>query len=73
VHSLRKRRGYLICRGHSVFRWRRRVPENGDDAGGCCSRICNPNLRAIIFRSQFTQMTDIVDKTFRLYNPIGAK
>jgi hypothetical protein len=33
----------------------------------------NPNLRAIIFRQQFTQMTDIVDKTFRLYNPMGAK
>ena len=27
----------------------------------------NPNLRAIIFRQQFTQMTDIVDKTHRLY------
>jgi hypothetical protein len=26
----------------------------------------NPNLRAIIFRQQFTQMTDIVDKTLRL-------
>jgi hypothetical protein len=25
-------------------------------------------LRAIIFRQQFTQMTDIVDKTLRLYN-----
>jgi hypothetical protein len=23
----------------------------------------NPNLRVIIFRQQFTQMTDIVDKT----------
>ena len=33
----------------------------------------NPNLRAIIFRQQFTQMTDIVDKTLRLYNAMGAK
>jgi hypothetical protein len=33
----------------------------------------NPNLRGIIFRQQFTQMTDIVDKTFRLYSPMGAK
>lgn len=33
----------------------------------------NPNLRAIIFRQQFTQMTDIVDKTMRLYKPMGAK
>jgi hypothetical protein len=32
----------------------------------------NPNLRAIIFRQQFTQMTDIVDKTLRLYNAMGA-
>jgi len=32
----------------------------------------NPNLRAIIFRQQFTQMTDIVDKTLRLYKPMGA-
>lgn len=33
----------------------------------------NPNLRAIIFRQQFTQMTDIIDKTFRLYSPMRAK
>jgi len=34
----------------------------------------NPaNLRAIIFRQQFTQMTDIIDKTLRLYSPMGAK
>jgi hypothetical protein len=32
----------------------------------------NPNLRAIIFRQQFTQMTDIVDKTHRLYKAMGA-
>jgi hypothetical protein len=32
----------------------------------------NPNLRAIIFRQQLTQMTDIVDKTRRLYTPMGA-
>ena len=33
----------------------------------------NPNLRAIIFRQQFTHMTDIVEKTHRLYTPLGAK
>jgi hypothetical protein len=33
----------------------------------------NPNLRAIVFRQQFTQMTDIVDKTMRLYTAMGAK
>lgn len=33
----------------------------------------NPNLRAIIFRQQFTHMTDIVEKTHRLYCPLGAK
>jgi hypothetical protein len=32
----------------------------------------NPNLRAIVFRQQFTQMTDIVDKTLRLYRPLGG-
>ena len=32
----------------------------------------NPNLNAIIFRQQFTQMTDIVEKTHRLYTPMGA-
>jgi hypothetical protein len=32
----------------------------------------NPNLRAIIFRQQFTQMTDIVDKTHRLYKSMDA-
>ena len=32
----------------------------------------NPNLRAIIFRQQLTQMSDIVDKTQRLYSPMGA-
>ena len=32
----------------------------------------NPNLRAIIFRQQFTQMTDIVDKTHKLYKGMGA-
>jgi hypothetical protein len=37
------------------------------------ARECgNPNLRAIIFRQQFTQMTDIVDKTHRLYKAMGA-
>ena len=33
----------------------------------------NPNLRAIIFRQQFTHMTDIVEKTHRLYSPLGGK
>jgi hypothetical protein len=33
----------------------------------------NPNLRAIIFRQQFTHMTDIVEKTHRLYTPLGAR
>jgi hypothetical protein len=32
----------------------------------------NPNLRAIIFRSSFIEMTDIVDKTRRLYAPLGG-
>lgn len=32
----------------------------------------NPNLRAIVFRSSFQEMTDIVDKTRRLYTPFGA-
>jgi hypothetical protein len=32
----------------------------------------NPNLRAIIFRQQFTHMTDIVDKTLRLYTSNGG-
>jgi hypothetical protein len=37
------------------------------------ARECkNPNLRAIIFRQQRTQMSDIVEKTQRLYIPLGA-
>jgi hypothetical protein len=37
------------------------------------ARECkNPNLRAIIFRQQRTQMSDIIDKTRRLYTPMGA-
>lgn len=32
----------------------------------------NPNLRAIIFRSSFSEMTDIVDKTRTLYTPLGG-
>lgn len=32
----------------------------------------NPNLRAIIFRSSFTEMTDLLDKTRRLYTPFGG-
>jgi hypothetical protein len=33
----------------------------------------NPNLRGIIFRQAFTEMTDIVDKTRKLYLPMGAR
>ena len=32
----------------------------------------NPNLRGIIFRQQFTEMSDIEEKTRRLYTPMGA-
>ena len=32
----------------------------------------NPNLRGIVFRSSFVEMTDIVDKTRRLYTPWAA-
>ena len=32
----------------------------------------NPNLRAIIFRSSFVEMTDLLDKTRRLYTPLGG-
>lgn len=32
----------------------------------------NPNLRAIIFRSSFVEMTDLIDKTRRLYAPFGG-
>jgi hypothetical protein len=32
----------------------------------------NPNLRAIVFRSSFVEMTDIIDKTRRLYTPLGG-
>lgn len=33
----------------------------------------NPNLRGIIFRQSFNEMTDLVDKTQRLYVPLGGK
>jgi hypothetical protein len=33
----------------------------------------NPNFRGIIFRQQLTQMTDIIEKTHRLYSPLGAR
>jgi hypothetical protein len=37
------------------------------------ARECkNPNLRGIIFRQQRTQMSDIVEKTRRLYTAMGA-
>src|SRR3984957_6658847 len=32
----------------------------------------NPNLRAIVFRSSFVEMTDLIDKTRRLYAPLGG-
>ncbi len=32
----------------------------------------NPNLRAIIFRSSFVEMTDLLDKTRRLYGALGG-
>jgi hypothetical protein len=32
----------------------------------------NPNLRAIIFRASFVEMTDIIDKTRKLYTPLGG-
>ena len=32
----------------------------------------NPNLRAIIFRSSFVEMTDLLDKTRRLYAPLDG-
>src|ERR1700753_2025389 len=32
----------------------------------------NPHLRAIIFRSSFVEMTDLIDKTRRLYAPLGG-
>lgn len=32
----------------------------------------NPNLRGIIFRASFAEMTDLLDKTRRLYTPLGG-
>jgi hypothetical protein len=32
----------------------------------------NPHLRAIVFRSSFVEMTDLIDKTRRLYAPFGG-
>lgn len=32
----------------------------------------NPNLRGIIFRSSFQEMTDIIDKTRQMYPPMGG-
>jgi hypothetical protein len=32
----------------------------------------NPNLRGIIFRSSFQEMTDIIDKTRQMYPPLGG-
>ena len=34
--------------------------------------VTNPNLRGIIFRQQFTQMSDIIDKTHKLYKPLNG-
>ncbi len=37
------------------------------------ARECrNPNLRAIIFRQAFTQLSDVLEKTHRLYTPLGG-
>ena len=33
----------------------------------------NPNLRAIIFRQSFPQMSDIIEKTQRLYGSMSAR
>lgn len=33
----------------------------------------NPNLRAIVFRKEYTQFPDILEKTRKLYAPLGAK
>jgi hypothetical protein len=33
----------------------------------------NPNLRGIVFRNSFVEMQDLVDKTQRLYKPVGAE
>jgi hypothetical protein len=33
----------------------------------------NPHLRAIIFRQTFAEMTDLVDKTQRLFRPLGGE
>lgn len=38
-----------------------------------CQEHANPNLNAIIFRSSFTQVTDLVRKSRRLYAPLGGK
>jgi hypothetical protein len=35
--------------------------------------VTNKNLNAIIFRASFTQVTDLVRKTRRLYVPLGGK
>ena len=32
----------------------------------------NPNLRAIVFRASFVEMTDIIDKTRKLYTRLGG-
>src|ERR1700761_4419362 len=32
----------------------------------------NPNLRAIIFRSSYAEMADILDKTNSMYPPLGG-
>src|SRR5258706_5985867 len=38
------------------------------------AREClNPNLRGLIIRQKLTQLTDIIDKTYRLYKPLGAE
>lgn len=55
--------------GHFVLRRRCGFPETETMLVDAARESSNPNLRAIIFRQQFTQMTDIVDKTMKLSYP----
>jgi hypothetical protein len=62
-----------ILGGHSLLRRRCGLSEKTETMLVDAARESgNPNLRAIIFRQQFTQMTDIVDKTHKLYKAMGA-
>jgi hypothetical protein len=50
----------------------RLVSPGGQSALDVADFAAQSNLRAIVFREKFTQMTDIVDKTHRLYKPMSA-